>query len=147
MNPLAGRVLAIDPGTRRVGLAISDPTRTVASPMGSIPNEGKKALIDRLVGLVEEHEVTQVLCGLPLHLDQGESEGSQAARKLVNRLRARVSVPVDLVDEGLTSVEADELLDEIRPRKRKARGGREQRLSGERDAIAAAVILRDWLEQ
>lgn len=146
MSDLAGRVLAIDPGARRVGLALSDPTRTVASPLGSIPNEGRRALVDRLVALIEEHEVTHVICGLPLHLDLGESEGSKAARKLADHLRGRLDIGVDLVDEGLTSVEADELLDELRPRRRKGRSAREQRMSGERDAVAAAVMLRDWLD-
>ena len=146
MSEFPGRVLAIDPGARRVGLALSDPTRTVASPHGSIPNDGRRALVDRLVAVVEEHQVTHVICGLPLHLDMGESEGSKAARKLADHLRGRLDISVELVDEGLTSVEADELLDEIRPRRRKTRGAREQRLSGERDAIAAAVMLRDWLD-
>ncbi len=147
MNTQPGRVLAIDPGAKRVGLALSDPTRTVASPLGSVPNEGRRALIDRLAALVEEHEVQHVICGLPLHLDQGESEGSALARKLASRLHARLGIPVELVDEGLTSVEADELMDEIRPRrKKKGRSHQDQRRSGERDAIAAAVMLRDWLD-
>ncbi len=137
-----GRVLALDPGDRRIGLALSDPTRTLASPLGVLPNGGYDATVAEVARLVALHQVTRVLVGLPLHLDGAESEGSKKARRLAGKLERALHLPVELVDEGLTSVEADDVLAEVRPTKR-----RKPAASGERDAVAAAVILRAWLER
>jgi len=137
-----GRVLAVDPGDKRIGLALSDPTRTLARPAGAIPNEGYEATVRRVQALAAEQGVTLVLVGLPVHLDGGESEGSKKARRLARKLADALKLPVELVDEGLTSVEADDVLAEVRPTSR-----RKPAAGGERDAVAAAVILRGWLER
>jgi len=137
-----GRVLALDPGEKRVGYAFSDPTRTLATPGGAFPNEGYDASVRRVQAVVAGQGVTLVLVGLPLKPDGSEREGSTKARRLARKLADALKLPVELVDETCTSVEADDLLGQARPTKR-----RKPATSGERDAAAAAVILRGWLER
>ena len=142
MTSEPGRVLALDPGDKRLGVALSDPTRTLGRPLLAFANEGYDATVRRVQALVTEHEVTRVLVGLPVHLDGGDSPGAVKARRLARKLEAALNLPVELVDEGLTSVEADDVLAQVRPSHRRGAAPK-----GERDAVAAAVILRDWLER
>jgi len=138
-DPGEGRVLALDPGAVRVGVALSDPTRTLASPRTWLPFEGYQAVAARVRALVEAEQVTLVVVGLPLAPDGGPSTGETRARRLARRIRADAGVPVAMVDEACTSVGADERLAEARPR---ARGGRDK---GARDAVAAALLLEGVL--
>lgn len=137
-----GRVLALDPGEKRIGYAFSDPTRTLATPGGAFPNEGYDASVRRVQALAAGQGVTLVVVGLPLRPDGSEREGTTKARRLARKLAEALQLPVELVDESCTSVEADDLLGQARPTKR-----RKPAASGERDAAAAAVILRGWLER
>lgn len=137
-SPMPGRVVAIDWGQARLGVAVSDPTRTLATPHTTLHEKDKGLQIRRTAALVAELEATLVLVGLPLHLDGRESESSATARRFAAKLATVVApIPVALVDERLSSVEAAERLAE-RPTKRRG---------DDVDRAAAAVMLQAWLDQ
>ena len=131
------RWLAIDHGTKKVGLALSDELEILASPFEVWPQEGDRTL-DRLVRLCREEGVQALAVGLPRHKDGAESATAPAARTFGETLAVRTGLPLCFADEHLTSAEADRLLRErgVKPEKRKAL----------LDAAAAAVILGGLLE-
>lgn len=124
------RVLALDYGSARTGVAVSDATGTLARPLCVVRKAGSDAGLDRLAQLVAEHEAEQVVVGLPLTL-RGES-GKQAQETLlfVDALRERLAVPVETLDERFTT----------------ALAARTPSSSPE-DARAAAHLLQSWLER
>jgi putative holliday junction resolvase len=101
------RVLALDYGSARCGVALSDPTGTLATPLGAVKRPASRRGLDELTRIVSERDVDRVLVGLPLTL-RGE-EGGQAAeaRVFAERLAARVGSPVELYDERLTTRQAE----------------------------------------
>jgi putative holliday junction resolvase len=134
------RTLGIDYGRKRIGLAVTDPTRTIASPLTTLTRrEGKRPPWPEIRRLITELEVSEVVIGLPLDL-QGE-EGAWAAevREFGREVARRTGLPVFWVDERLTSVAAE----------RAVRGSglkRKDREDKERiDASAAAILLRQYL--
>lgn len=152
-RPLPGRVLAIDWGLARIGLALSDATRTLASPWPALHEKDKRAQIEHVVALIRDEEVAHVLVGLPLHLDGRESESTRSARRYAEKLAGLVQVPVELVDERYTSVEAEDRLREVgswRPGGpgRRGHGSKRgpDRDKGRVDSAAAAVLLQGWLD-
>jgi putative Holliday junction resolvase len=140
---MAGRLLGVDLGRKRIGLAVSDVSGTLARPLttlhlgGGDPVEHVLREIARLSA--EEGALAGVVVGVPLRLDGSPGEGTGPARQFIERLRARASVPVMEEDERLTSREAESrlALRERDWRRRKAR----------LDAAAAAVILQDYLDR
>jgi putative Holliday junction resolvase len=95
-----GRVLGVDVGTARVGLALSDPTGTLASPLETVRRAKSRSDIDRLVALVVEHEVTEVVVGEPVHLSGASGASAQDASDYAQELADRIpDVPVILIDE------------------------------------------------
>lgn len=136
---LPGRVLAIDWGEARIGLAVSDPTRTLATPHATLADKDMGRQVSRVVALVGELEITQVLVGLPLHMDGSATRTTVPAMKYAEKLARLVSVPVTLVDERLTSIEAEARLTEAGRRPGRADKGRI-------DSAAAAVLLQRWLD-
>jgi putative holliday junction resolvase len=124
------RVLALDHGEARCGCAVSDPSGTIATPLPHVERPDSRAGLKRIAELVHEYGVTRVVIGLPLTL-KGE-EGHQAARARVfaEALQRRVSVPVELHDERLTTKLAEQ------------RGG-----GAGADSRAAAHLLESWLAQ
>lgn len=145
MSHLPGRVLAIDWGLARIGLAVSDATRTLATPLAALHEKDKRAQIERVVDLVAREEITLIVVGLPLHLDGNESDSSKAARKYAEKLGTRVDLPIELFDERFTSVEAESRLQEIGEfggaKNRQARKDK-----GRIDSVSAAILLQAWLE-
>jgi putative holliday junction resolvase len=132
------RVLGVDPGTRRIGIAVSDPTGTVARPLSWIPAEPEATVVDRLVELVREQEAEELVVGLPWRMDGSQGPEAHAARQLAGRLRKATGLPVTLVDERLTSVAAERAL--ISAGEKRAR---RRQLS---DQVAAALILQGHLD-
>ncbi len=131
-----GRWLAVDLGTRRVGLALTDPLKMIASPLKTVPFAGQDALVRELLQLVREQDVERVIVGLPLREDGTEGEGCARSRRLAAALEA-ASVETRLWDERYTSVHAEELLRE---------GGLNRKKAGDRiDRIAASILLEDYL--
>lgn len=136
------RILALDYGERRIGLALSDPTRTIGYPLTTLVRRaGKRPPWAEIKRLVEENEVTELVVGLPLTLAGEESEWTRSVRGFGEQLGRRTGLPVRMVDERLTSVEAEQAV-------RSSGLRRKQRESKERvDATAAALILQSFLSR
>lgn len=134
------RVLALDIGERRIGVAISDPTGTVARPLCTIHRASRARDFAAIRELIEQHGVEQVVVGMPLTL-RGE-RGPQARRiaRYAETLADALPVPVSTWDERYTTARAEEILQEVRRR------GRRRRQETDVDAVAAAVILQEFLD-
>lgn len=136
------RVLGIDFGERRIGLALSDPTRTIATPLDTVTRRaGKRPPLSRLEAIAREHDVGHLVVGLPLDLQGEETAWCAEIRAMGNELARRLQVPVDYVDERLTSVRAERAVRSIGLRKSQ----REEK--GRVDAAAAQLILQSWLDR
>lgn len=137
------RVLAIDVGQRRIGLAISDISRTLARPLETltvIPSQAVDRVAHEIARLAAEDDgLSQVIVGLPVRLDGTPNEQTASVTTFIDALRTRIDIPIETEDERLTSREAESRLavSERDWRKRKAR----------LDAAAAAVILQDYLDR
>lgn len=144
------RIVALDLGARRTGVAVSDSAAVLASPYGVVERTGDEATdLAHLAAVVAETEAELVVVGLPLSLSGDEGEAARAARAKAGALGTVVSVPVELFDERLTTVEAGR-----RRREREAGGKRrERKAAGERvrigregiDAEAAAILLEAYI--
>lgn len=130
-------VLGVDPGTRRIGVAISDSEQKFALPLEVVDVSGTQH-IERLVTLANEREVKEIVVGLPIRLDGSEGPAAEQARRLAEDIEERVDVPVVLVDERLTTVQAGKNLSTSGVNSRRARGVV--------DAVAAAVLLQTYLD-
>ena len=137
--PAAGRLLAIDWGTVRTGIALSDEGQRLASPLTTlVQRRGKRFPTRRLLTLIEEHQPTGVLLGLPLAPDGSDAESTQEVRTLADRLRPLLSVPLELWDERLTTSRALQAIRET--------GGSTRGRKAEVDALAASVLLQHYLD-
>ena len=135
----SGRVLGVDVGTVRVGLALSDPTGTLASPLETLRRAKNHADLDRLAALVVEHEVTEVVVGEPVHLSGASGASAADANDYAQELADRIPhVPVILIDERLSTVTAASHLREGGIDSRKQRPVIDQ--------AAAVVILQQFLD-
>lgn len=133
--------MGIDFGEKRIGLAVSDPTNTVATPLETlVRRRGKRPPIGRIARLAEEHDVGRFVVGLPLGLDGLENEWCAEVRAMGERLRDVTNVPLAWVDERLTSVRAEKAV----RASGLSRSRREER--GRVDAAAAQLILQAWLD-
>ena len=101
------RILALDFGEARCGCALSDPTGTLASPIGAVERPATRRGLARIADLAREHDVERVVVGLPLTLAGEEGQQARATREFAARLAELVSVPVDLHDERLTTRQAE----------------------------------------
>jgi putative Holliday junction resolvase len=135
-----GRHLGLDVGDRRIGVALSDETATLASALTTVSRVGRRRDLAAVADLARRHEVTAVVVGLPL--DLGGARGPQAEKVLafVEGLRRRLEVPVLMRDERLTTVEADQRLREAG----KAGWKERKRVI---DQAAAVVILQEYLDE
>lgn len=131
-------MLAVDPGTKRVGLAVSDPLGISANPLPALPARPDGTLAARIAAVARELEVERVVVGLPRRMDGGEGPEAKAARALATAVREAGKLPVSLVDERLTSAAAERHL--VASDVRRAR---RRELS---DEVAATLILRTYLD-
>lgn len=135
------RVLALDYGRKRIGVALSDPTRTIASPHATLARrEGKRPPWAELRRIVEAQEVGEFVIGLPLSLAGEEGEWAAEVRGFGAEVERRFALPVHWVDERLTSVRAERAVRGM-GLKRSAREEKERV-----DAAAAAIILQGYLD-
>ena len=134
---MRGRVLALDLGARRIGLAVSDTEQSLAFPAGHLERVGSQRDLEALCALAQEREISRIVVGLPLHLDGGDGDAARSAREFAGSLARLTSIPVDLLDERWTTRAAQHSLRE-RPRKQRRR-------KGEVDAVAATLLLQSWL--
>ncbi len=131
------RVLALDLGERRIGLALSDPTGTIAQGLDVIDRKTRANVLAEIRRRVEALGVERIVVGLPLRMDGTEGAEAEKVRRFVARLQARVGIRVDVQDERLSSAEAEQLMiagNASRARRRRSR-----------DAVAAALILQTYL--
>jgi putative holliday junction resolvase len=148
-----GTILSIDYGRARIGLAIADSNVRMARPLSTFERVNRNEDMRRLRELVREHGVKQIVVGLPLRLDGTRGEMADEAERFTQRLRKQIGVPVEMVDERLTSWEAERLLEETQGRfmhEEKSAGARNKRKARSKvtvDSVAAAVILTEYLER
>jgi putative Holliday junction resolvase len=133
------RVLGVDFGTKRLGLALSDPDGTLALPAGTLTRRALGEDLAALRRLVEEKGVERAVVGLPLHMDGRRGPEAEAAEVFAAALAEATGIPVDLLDERWTTVEAERALREGGVR------GRRRRQAV--DSMAASLLLRSYLER
>ena len=135
------RVLAVDFGERRIGLALSDPARTIAQPLPTMQRKkGKRPPVQAIADLAAQHGVTALVVGLPLTLAGDESDWTREVRAFADKLADRTKLPVSFVDERLTSVAAERAVRSLGLPKRERE--RKERI----DAAAAVLILQMHLD-
>ncbi|HVR35750.1 MAG TPA: Holliday junction resolvase RuvX [Methylomirabilota bacterium] len=132
------RVLAIDHGTKRIGIALSDELKMIAQPLEFIPAEPFAAFVERLKTILREKEVEQIVVGMPRNMDGSYGPAAQKVREFVTALKEAVTIPIQLWDERLTSAQANRLLiqSDVRRDKRKEKV----------DKMAAAILLQSYLD-
>ena len=128
-------MLAIDYGRRRIGLAISDSMGWTARPLETIERKGRGAEMARLREIIREHGVTQIVVGHPLRMDGTRGPMAEEAERFARRVEQALGLPVELMDERLTSWAADQWVAE-HPESGRGHG---------KDEIAAAILLEDYL--
>jgi putative Holliday junction resolvase len=134
----AGRVLGLDVGSRRIGVAISDPLGITAQGLETLQRRNKRYDLAALEQVIRDYQVREIVVGLPLRMNGAEGKQSEKMQGFAEDLRKRFRLPVHLWDERLTSAEANRLL-------------RETELSIEKrakavDRMAAVLILQGWME-
>ena len=127
-----GRVLALDFGRKRTGVAISDPTGTIVTPHEPVLKANSSDGLASIAALVASHDVTRIVVGLPVGL-QGDTRQTEQSRSFAARLRQHVDVPVELHDERFTSRLADRTVAETGS-------------DASRDSLAASHLLQSWME-
>jgi len=133
--------MGVDFGEKRIGLAVSDPTNTLATPLETLRRRaGKRPPIARMAEIARELDVGHVVVGLPLGLDGEENPWCLEVRAMGEKLAARLEVEVSFVDERLTSVRAERAVRGIGLSKR------DRQQKGRIDAAAAQLILQSWLD-
>ena len=146
-------ILAVDYGRARIGLAIADAETRMAQPLSTMERINRNEDMRRLRELVREQGVKQIVVGLPLRLDGTRGEMAEEVERFAQRVRKQIGVPVEMVDERLTSWEAERLLEEVQ-----GRFIHDEKLTGHKkpknvqakmtvDAMAAAVILKENLDR
>ncbi len=132
------RILALDHGTKRIGVAVSDETKTIAQPLEYILAEPFADFLDRLKTLLLEKEVDLILIGLPRNMDGSYGPAAQKVEAFVAVLRNAITVPIRTWDERLTSSQANRILIQGKVR----RDQRKEKV----DKMAAAILLQSYLD-
>lgn len=134
-----GKVMALDLGDVRIGVAVSDATRTIAKAYQVIKRKSRDEDFARYQTIIDEQKITLLVVGLPIRLDGSDSPQTEWVRDYAAELADTVSVPVVLRDEALTTVEAEDSL--------RQRGIRGKKARQQVDAVAAAMILQSFLDE
>jgi putative Holliday junction resolvase len=132
------RILALDPGTKRIGVALSDEMGWIAQPLETFERRSEEADVAHIRQLVERHAVRQVVMGMPLRLDGRAGPEAERIKQFIEKLEAALPVPVVAWDERLTTRSAEDLLIEANVSRRKRKGTV--------DRVAAAILLQSYLE-
>jgi putative Holliday junction resolvase len=138
MEAIRGRVLALDFGSRRIGVAVSDPLGITAQQHPAIRREGDRKDIEAIAKLAVDYGVETVLIGLPMHSDGSEGTQAARARAFGEKVRDRLGVPVVPWDERMTTAQAERHLIEA--------GVRREKRKEVRDSLAAALLLQSALD-
>ena len=132
-----GRLLALDVGEKRVGVAICDETQTLARPLLTLTRASKKEDFAKITALCREQSIEKVIVGLPKTLRNEEGPQAQRVRRYADELQAALNLPIELWDERFSTSRARDLMADV---------GRALASKGDIDSIAAAVILQDYLD-
>src|SRR5580692_1886356 len=138
MPPLQPRILALDMGKKRIGMAISDPLGITAQGLPNLVRTTKRADLAELVRQIEERDVSLILIGNPMHMSGQEGRQSASVREFAGELTARAGRPVRLWDERLTTVEASRVL--------RASGISIQKRARAVDRLSAVILLQSYLD-
>ncbi len=132
------RILAVDYGAKRVGLAMSDETKTIASPLTQLNVESDADAVEKIVGAIGDRQVERVVVGLPRNMDGSYGPQAQKVQMFIEKLREKMAVPIETWDERLTTAAAERAMLEadLSRAKRKER----------RDKIAAQILLQSYLD-
>ena len=134
---MLGRVLAIDIGSKRVGLAVSDEMRLSVRTLPALPRTPWKRLVGSLADLCQKFDVRSIVLGLPLRLDGSEGDAALEARRVARNLELSLKLPLFLQNESLTSKAAEAAL--------RVRGLGDEEIASKVDSEAASIILGDFL--
>ena len=134
-----GRILAIDPGGRRVGLALTDPLRIIASPFKTLLINNEDDALKQILQVIVDQEVVEIVVGLPINNRREDSAQTTRVRAFIEKLKSVVTQPVHIVDESYSSVEAERMLH--------AMGKKIGDDKGALDRLAATVILEQFLAE
>lgn len=132
------RILALDHGTKRIGVAVSDETKTIAQPLEYIPAEPFADLLARLKQLIREREIDLILIGLPRNMNGSYGPAALKVQAFTAALQNAVTVPIKMVDERLTSAQANRVLIQGNVRRKQ----RKEKV----DQMAAAILLQTYLD-
>jgi putative Holliday junction resolvase len=142
-----GRILGLDAGERRIGVAISDPDRHFALPLRTVERDRDGTEFAALERLVREEDVTEVVVGLPLSLSGEAGAQAQRATDFADSLRSRLLLPVHMVDERLSTQEAIRRVSDDSRDRHGNRRERSKSQAADTDALAASIILQAYLDR
>lgn len=133
-----GRILAVDPGLKRIGLAVSDPTQTIANPHGVIPHVSRVVDAAQIAAIAAEQQAVRIIIGCPLDSEGLPGPAARSAARVAEAVRSQTDLPVELWDESGSTQSARAA--------RIAMGVSRRKRSGHLDEIAATVILQSYLD-
>ncbi len=133
------RLMGIDFGDARVGIALSDPLGIMAQGYGTLKNDGTDQLYEDILAIIREKEVTKIVVGLPKNMDNSEGFRSQATKEFVEKLKSYTDAEIVFSDERLTTVSAHGFLSEMNVRGKKRKGAV--------DTLSAALILETYMKK
>ena len=133
------RLLGIDYGTVRIGLALSDPTGTLASPLPFLPNQSPHQVTQALSELIQTHQITTLIIGLPRNMDGTYGPSAQKVRDFISQIQKDILLPITPIDERLTTAQASKQLAGI--------GLSQKELRKKVDSSAACLILQQYLDR
>lgn len=133
------RLMGIDYGDARVGIALSDPLMIMSQGYKTIQNDGTDALFEEIVAIIKEKEVTKIVIGLPKNMDNSQGFRTDATMEFAEKLKTFTDVEIDFSDERLTTVSAHGFLNEMNVRGKKRKGAV--------DTLSAALILETYMKK
>ena len=133
------RLMGIDFGDARVGIALSDPLMIMSQGYKTIQNDGTDALYEEIVSIIKEKEVTKIVIGLPKNMDNSQGFRTEATMEFAEKLKTYTDVEIDFSDERLTTVSAHGFLNEMNVRGKKRKGAV--------DTLSAALILETYMKK
>jgi len=133
------RLLGIDFGTVRIGLSLSDPTRTLASPLPFLDNKSPQQVIAAITALIETHQITGLVIGMPRNMDGTYGPSAQKVKDFIAEMKKHISLPIQPIDERLTTAQASKQLSSI--------GLSQKQLRKKVDSSSASLILQQYLDQ
>jgi putative Holliday junction resolvase len=136
---MIGRILGLDIGEKRIGVALSDPSGILASPLTQISRTGTRTAIEAILQLVRQHEVEHIVAGLPYSMDGSLGQQAELVQDFLQKLSLCLEIPVETWDERLSTVAAERLMAEA--------GVGKERRKKRVDAAAAALILQGYLDR